>query len=112
MNKIVRGAIFYADLGDTIGSEEKGIRPVLVIQNDVGNRFNPTTIIAPISTKKNDKLPTHILIKQFDKIRANSIILLEQIRVIDKSRIKGFVTMLAKEQMLEVKDALIHTLDI
>ena len=52
MNKIVRGAIFYADLGDTIGSEEKGIRPVLIVQNDIGNRFSPTTIIAPISTQK------------------------------------------------------------
>ena len=51
MNKIVRGAIFYADLGDTIGSEEKGIRPVLIVQNDIGNRFSPT-IIAPISTQK------------------------------------------------------------
>lgn len=112
MNKIVRGAIFYADLGNTIGSEEKGIRPVLIVQNDIGNRFSPTTIIAPISTQKTDKLPNHVLIKQFDKIRPNSIILLEQIRVIDKSRLKGFVTTLNEEQIIEVNNALIHTLDI
>lgn len=112
MKPIVKGAIFYADLGNTIGSEESGIRPVLIIQNDTGNRFSPTTIIAPISTKKTDKLPTHILIKQFNKIRHNSIILLEQIRAIDKSRLKGFVELLNEEQMLEVDVALIKTLDI
>lgn len=112
MKALVRGAIYYADLGKTVGSEENGVRPVLIVQNDLGNRFSPTTIIAPISTKKNDLLPTHILIKQYNKIRFNSIILLEQIRVIDKSRLKGFVELLSKEQMLEVDVALIKTLDI
>lgn len=112
MKPIVRGAIFYANLGQTVGSEERGTRPVLILQNNIGNRFSPTTIVAPISTKKTDELPTHILIKQFDKIRHNSIILLEQIRVIDKTRLKGFVEFLNEEQMLEVDSALIETLDI
>ncbi len=112
MKPIIRGAIFYADLGITVGSEERGTRPVLIIQNDKGNRFSPTTIVAPISTKKNDILPTHVLIKQFDKIRHNSIILLEQIRVIDKSRLKGYVELLNDEQMREVDAALIKTLNI
>lgn len=112
MKPIVKGAIFYADLGKTVGSEESGIRPVLVIQNDTGNRFSPTTIIAPISTKKNEKMPTHILITQFNRIRHNSIILLEQLRVIDKSRIKGFVEMLDDKQMKEVELALLKTFGI
>lgn len=112
MKSIVKGAIFYADLGKTVGSEESGIRPVLVIQNNTGNRFSPTTIIAPISTKKTDELPTHILIKQFDKIRHNSIILLEQLRVIDKSRLKGFVEVLDDKQMKEIDLALLKTFGI
>ncbi len=112
MKPIVKGAIFYADLGETIGSEQKGIRPVLIIQNNLGNKYSPTTIVAPISTKKTNELPTHILIKQFDKIRPNSIILLEQIRVIDKSRLKGFVVMLDKLQMQEVEDKVLKVFDI
>lgn len=106
MKPIVKGAIFYADLGNNIGSEENGTRPVLILQNDIGNKFSPTTIVAPISTKKNNKLPTHILIKQFDKVRNNSIIMLEQVRVIDKTRLTGFVDFLNEEQLYEVENAL------
>ena len=112
MQQIVKGAIFYADLEPSIGSEQKGIRPVLVIQNDLGNKYSPTTIIAPISTKKDCNLPTHILIKQFDKIRHNSIIMLEQIRTIDKVRLKDFICFLNEEQLKEVDVALIKSLDI
>lgn len=112
MQQIVKGAIFYADLEPSIGSEQKGIRPVLVIQNDLGNKYSPTTIIAPISTKKDCNLPTHILIKQFDKIRHNSIIMLEQIRTIDKVRLKDFICFLNEDQLKEVDVALIKSLDI
>ena len=110
MKNIIRGAIYYADLDPIIGSEQKGTRPVLIIQNDLGNKYSPTTIVASISTKKNDTLPTHILIKQFDKVRPNSIIMVEQIRTIDKSRLKGFVGFLDDEQLKEVNKALIKSL--
>lgn len=114
MKKIIRGAILYANLDPVTGSEEKGCRPVLIVQNDVGNRFSPTTMIAPISTKsyKGKTLPTHVEIKQFKKIRPNSIIMLEQVRTIDKSRFKGYVDMLNKEQMVEVDNALLVSLGL
>lgn len=112
MKKIIKGAIFYADLDPTVGSEQQGCRPVLIIQNDIGNKYSPTTIVAPITTKKDIELPTHILIKQFDKIRPNSVIMVEQIRVIDKTRLKGFVDILKDEQLKEVDKALIKLFDI
>lgn len=112
MKPIVKGAIFYADLGNAVGSEERGIRPVLIIQNNIGNKFSPTTIIAPISTQKKNNLPTHILIKQFNRIRSNSIIMLEQIRVIDKIRLTGFIDFLNEKQVAEVDNALMKTLGI
>lgn len=114
MKLITRGAIFYADLNPIIGSEQKGIRPVLIIQNDMGNKHSPTTMIAPITTKNytGKYLPTHIGVTQFNKIRPNSIILLEQIRTIDKSRLKGFVGYLYDEDMKLVEKAIKIALDI
>ena len=112
MKKIKRGDIFYANLDKTVGSEQSGIRPVVVIQNNRNNRTSPTVIIAPISTKKNRKLPYHILVKQFDKIRHNSIILLEQIRTLDKSRLMGYVCSLNKDQLVEINIAIKNILDI
>lgn len=106
MKKIIRGAMFYADLDPIVGSEQKGIRPVLIIQNDMGNKHSPTVLVAPISTKKDKLLPTHILIKQFDKLRHDSIVMLEQIRVLDKSRLKGYMGMLVEDQMKEVEKAI------
>ena len=108
MKKIIRGAIFYADLGEIMGSEQQGFRPVLILQNNVGNKYSPTTVIAPISTKeyKGRKQPTHVGIKQFKKIRPNSIILLEQIRTIDKSRLKGYVCDLDEDDMKTVEKAI------
>ena len=106
MKKIVKGAIFYADLDPIIGSEQKGIRPVIIIQNDMGNKHSPTVLAAPVSTKKDKILPTHILIKQFDKIRQDSIVLLEQIRVLDKSRLKGYMGTLDDETMEQVNNAI------
>lgn len=112
MKKIIKGAIFYADLDPTVGSEQRGCRPVVILQNDTGNKFSPTTIIAPVTTKKDIELPTHILIKQFDKIRPNSIIMVEQIRVIDKKRLKGFIDILNEEQLREVNAAILKLFDI
>jgi mRNA interferase MazF len=88
--EILRGDVFFADLSPHTGSEQGGIRPVLIIQNDAGNTFSPTTIIAAITTKKTKKsLPTHVLV---DKVSAgvpsDSVILCEQLRTIDKSRLR------------------------
>lgn len=106
MKKIIRGAMFYADLDPIVGSEQKGTRPVLIIQNDLGNKHSPTVLVAPISTKKNKLLPTHILIKQFDKLRHDSIVMLEQIRVLDKSRLKGYMGMLESDTLEKVNEAI------
>lgn len=112
MKPIVRGAMFYAELDPIVGSEQEGMRPVLIIQNDVGNKYSPTVIVAPVSTKKDELLPTHVLIKQFEKIRHNSIVLLEQIRTLDKSRLKGYICMLEEEQMKEVDKAIRISLNL
>lgn len=106
MKKIIRGAMFYADLDPIVGSEQKGIRPVLIIQNDLGNKHSPTVLVAPISTKKDKLLPTHILIKQFDKLRHDSIVMLEQVRVLDKSRLKGYMGMLESDTLEKVNEAI------
>lgn len=88
---IKRGDIYYADLGDNIfGSEQAGVRPVLIVQNDIGNKYSPTVIIAPITSKeKKHQLPTHCTIKRHGRLRISSLVLLEQLRVIDKTRLKG-----------------------
>lgn len=114
MKKIIRGSIFYADLDPIVGSEQKGCRPVLILQNDIGNKFSPTTMIAPITTKEynGEKQPTHVSVEVFNKIRPNSIILLEQIRTIDKSRLKGYVCNLDDEEMQKVENAILISLGI
>ena len=98
---IRRGDIFYADLSPVVGSEQGGIRPVLIIQNNVGNRHSPTVICAAITSKMNKaKLPTHIEISASSyKIVKNSVILLEQIRTIDKQRLKEFVCHIDQDMM-------------
>ena len=87
---VKRGDMFYADLSPVIGSEQGGIRPVLIIQNDLGNKYSPTVIAAAITSQTNKaKLPTHIEIGENTKgLKSNSVILTEQIRTIDKSRLK------------------------
>ena len=108
MKKIIRGSIFYADLDPIIGSEQKGYRPVLILQNDIGNKFSPTTLIAPITSKeyKGRKQPTHVSVRVLNKIRPNSIILLEQIRTIDKSRLNGYVCNISDKDMKMVEKAI------
>lgn len=114
MKKIFRGAIYYVDLSPIIGSEQGGYRPVVIIQNNKGNKESPTTIIAPI-TKKNyvgKRYPTHVSIKQFNKIRPDSIVMLEQIRVIDKSRLKGYITNVDESDMKKINNAIKISLEI
>ena len=104
---IRRGDIYYADLSPVVGSEQGGIRPVLIIQNNVGNRHSPTVICAAITSKMNKaKLPTHIEISTRDyKIVKNSVILLEQIRTIDKQRVKEYACHIAGGMMRKVDQA-------
>lgn len=108
MKRVIRGAIFYANLDPIVGSEQSGQRLVVVVQNDIGNKYSPTTIVVPITSKssKYRKQPTHIYVKQFSEIRPNSIILAEQIRVIDKIRLKGYLDILEEETMKEVDKAI------
>lgn len=103
-----RGAIFFADLSPVRGSEQGGIRPVLIIQNDLGNRYSQTIIIAAITTKKVKKcLPTHIhLKKEMTCLKQDSTLLVEQIRTIDKSRMQEKICQLPLEMMTVVDQAL------
>lgn len=92
VKQVRKGEIYYAELSGTVGSEQDGIRPVLIIQNDVGNRNSPTTIIAPLTTKISKAvLPTHIALDTVCGLSERSIVLLEQIRTIDKCRLRGYV---------------------
>ena len=111
---IRRGDIFYADLRPVVGSEQGGIRPVLVIQNDTGNRHSPTVIVAAITSKlTKPKLPTHVKIDcQRCDIVKDSIILLEQLRTIDKQRLKDKVCHLDNEMLSVVNQALLVSLEL
>ena len=109
MNNVFKGNLYYADLEPVIGSEQGGIRPVLVVSNNIGNRYSSTVIIAPLTSRVESKmeLPTHIFIKSFDKIKVDSIILVEQVRVVDKQRLKSFLGKLPPNQLIEVDKSLI-----
>ena len=103
-----RGDIFYADLSPVVGSEQGGVRPVLIVQNDIGNRFSPTVIAAAI-TSKQDKtnLPTHIPVKAgTGGLSRDSVVLLEQIRTLDKRRLKDRMGELDEPSMTRVDHAL------
>lgn len=108
MNNINRGEIYYADLSPVIGSEQGGIRPVLIVQNNMGNKHSPTVIAAAItSQKEKSKLPTHIEINaQTCGLAKNSVVLLEQIRTIDKKRLKEKMGVLDNGAMGKINNAL------
>lgn len=105
---IKRGDIYYADLSPVVGSEQGGLRPVLIIQNDVGNKYSPTVIAAAITSKMTKaRLPTHIGIDALEcGLLKDSVILLEQIRTIDKARLKEKMGHLPERQMDEVNSAI------
>ena len=105
---VKRGDIYYADLSPVVGSEQGGVRPVLIVQNDVGNKFSPTVIAAAITSQINKaKLPTHIEIdaKSYGLLK-DSVILAEQVRTIDKRRLKEKIGKLDRKLMQEVDQAL------
>ena len=109
-----RGDIYYADLRPVIGSEQGGIRPVLIIQNDVGNKHSPTVICAAITSKMNKtKLPTHIELNasKYDMVK-DSVILLEQLRTIDKKRLKDRICHLDQDIMQIVNNGLMVSLEL
>lgn len=105
---VKRGDIFYADLSPVVGSEQGGIRPVLIVQNDVGNKYSPTVIIAAITSQINKaKLPTHIELPGDEYgLSKNSVILTEQVRTIDKRRLKERIGHLDDILMTNIDDAL------
>ena len=109
---IRRGDIYYADLNPVIGSEQGGTRPVLIISNDTGNKYSPTVIIAAITSRVRTKakLPTHTAIKDFEGLSKDSVILLEQIRTIDKKRLREHIGMLDSQQILTADNALLISL--
>ena len=106
--EIKRGDLYYADLSPVVGSEQGGVRPVLIIQNDIGNKYSPTVIIAAITSQINKaKLPTHIEISAYEYgLNKESVILLEQIRTIDKKRIREKIGCLDNNVMLKVDNGL------
>lgn len=100
-----------ADLSPVIGSEQGGIRPIVVIQNDIGNRYSPTVIVAAITGRTKKDLPTHTVLKSNGLLR-NSICLLEQIRTIDKSRLLDYIGEVSGDEMKDIVEALSKSLDI
>lgn len=111
---IRRGDIYYADLNPVIGSEQGGTRPVLIISNDTGNKYSPTVIISAITSRVRTKakLPTHTAIKDFEGLSKDSVILLEQIRTIDKKRLREHIGMLDSQQILTADNALLISLGL
>jgi mRNA interferase MazF len=105
---VKRGDIYYADLSPVVGSEQGGVRPVLIIQNDIGNKYSPTVIAAAITSQINKaKMPTHIELSAEEYgLNKDSVVLLEQIRTIDKKRLREKIGHLDAELMTSVNDAL------
>lgn len=104
--KMIRGDVYHANLNPVFGSEQAGYRPVLIIQNNRGNQYSPTVIIAAITSRPKIKLPTHVPLKNVKGLEKDSVVLLEQIRTVDKKRLDNYVGRLDLEQMLKIDTAL------
>ena len=111
---VKRGDIYYADLSPVVGSEQGGMRPVLIIQNDVGNRYSPTVIAAAITSQQNKaRLPTHIEIEaRTYGLSKNSVVLLEQVRTLDKRRLRERMGCLDEKVMQRVDGAIAISLGL
>ena len=107
-DKICRGDMFFADLNPVTGSEQGGVRPVLIIQNNRGNRYSPTVIVAAMSGKvaEKAKLPTHCMVRAYAGLKEESLVLLEQIRTIDKQRLQKYIGRLNRRDMEKVNRCL------
>ena len=88
---VKRGDIWLVDFGDVVGSEQGGIRPVVIVQNDKGNEYSPTTLVCPLTSKMKKKLPTHVLLNTSDGVVAPSVCVCEQSRVVDKTRLLKYL---------------------
>ena len=112
--KYLRGDIYYADLQKGVGSEQRGYRPVVIIQNNMGNKHSPTVIVAAITSKAGIKhrLPTHYYIGKLDGLEMPSIILFEQLRTIDKCRLGGYIGHLSRKQIAGMDHALAVSIDL
>ena len=112
--KYLRGDIYYADMEPHIGSEQGGTRPVVVLQNDVGNRYAPTLIVATVTsrTEKKKYQPTHVLIAHNTAFEKPSVVQMEQIFTIDKSRIQRFLGQTTRYEMRRIEEALMNSLEI
>jgi mRNA interferase MazF len=111
---IKKGDLYFADLSPVMGSEQGGVRPVLVVQNDVGNKYSPTIIVAAVTSRRNKaNLPTHVEISaDGNGLSKNSVVLLEQLRTIDKQRLKERIGTIDKTRLPEVNEALSVSLGI
>ena len=109
-----RGEIYFADLDPHYGSEQGGKRPVIVIQNNTGNKFAPTVIVAAVTSKvsKKPNQPTHVLIEQNPAFSRPSVVQLEQIFTIDKSRVQRFLGRLTQDEMQEIEKGVVSSLDL
>ncbi len=111
MDDIKRGELYYADLSPVVGSEQGGVRPVLVVQNNIGNKYSPTVIVAAITSQINKaKIPTHIELSSSYGLSKDSVLLLEQIRTLDKRRLKDKIGELDDKCMESVNHALLISL--
>lgn len=112
--KIKRGDLFYADLSPVVGSEQGGVRPVIVVQNNVGNKYSPTIIVAPVTSQLNKaKLPTHVRLKSNEfGLPKNSVALMEQLRTIDKKRLREKIGSFNHDIMLKIDEAMAISLDL
>ncbi|WP_035292365.1 type II toxin-antitoxin system PemK/MazF family toxin [Clostridium sp. KNHs214] len=111
---VKRGDIFYADLSPVVGSEQGGVRPVIIIQNDVGNKYSPTVIVAAITSQINKaKLPTHVEISSEEYgLNKDSVVLLEQIRTLDKRRLKEKIGHMTDDDMEKVNQSILISIGL
>ena len=111
--EVKKGDLFFADLNPVVGSEQGGVRPIVIIQNDKGNKYSPTTVVATITSRQTKKpLPTHVEIKVGNGITKKSIVMLEQIRTIDKTRLLEHIGTLEQEDVKRIDEALVISLSI
>ena len=103
---IQRGDIYYADLSSVVGCEQGGIRPILVLQNNIGNKHSPTLIVAAITGRDKKLLPTHVKIEDIHNLPKKSVVLLEQIRTIDRKRLQEWVGTIAGDNLSKIDQAL------
>lgn len=110
--KIKRGDIWYADLSGTMGSEQAGVRPVVVIQNELGNRFSPTVIVAAVTSQNKKELPTHVLLGRETGLMQNSVVMAEQVRTLSKQRFLQRIGAVPFQKMQEIGRALCVSMEL